>query len=44
MLQRFPIALANVKKGNTSENLLDEIRKNILCAWKKKLLKKYTTI
>ena len=26
MLQRFPIALAQVKAGNTSENLLNEIR------------------
>ena len=27
MLQRLPIALAQVKPGNTSENLLNEIRK-----------------
>ena len=26
MLQRLPIALAQVKTGNTSENLLNEIR------------------
>ena len=26
MLQRLPIALANVKEGNKSENLLKEIR------------------
>ena len=26
MLQRFPIALAQVKTGNTSQNLLNEIR------------------
>ena len=26
MLQRLPIALAQVKAGNTSENLLNEIR------------------
>ena len=26
MLQRFPIVLAQVKAGNTSENLLNEIR------------------
>ena len=26
MLQRFPIALAEVKAGNNSENLLNEIR------------------
>ena len=29
MLQRLPIALAQVKPGNTSENLLNEIRKII---------------
>ena len=29
MLQRLPIALAQVKAGNTSENLLHEIRHNI---------------
>ena len=27
MLQRLPVALAQVKAGNTSENLLNEIRK-----------------
>ena len=26
MLQRLPTALAQVKEGNTSENLLNEIR------------------
>ena len=26
MLERLPIALAQVKEGNTSENLLKEIR------------------
>ena len=26
MIQRFPIALAQVKAGNTSESLLNEIR------------------
>ena len=26
MLQRFPIAIAQVKAGNNSENLLNEIR------------------
>ena len=26
MLQRLPIALAQVKTGNTSENVLNEIR------------------
>ena len=29
MLQRLPIALAKVKEGNTSENLLNEIRQII---------------
>ena len=28
MLQRLPTALAQVKAGSTSENLLNEIRKN----------------
>ena len=41
MLQRLPTALAQVKAGNTSENLLNEIKKKSL---KRKLLKKYTTI
>ena len=27
MLQRLPITLAQVKAGNTSENLINEIRK-----------------
>ena len=30
MLQRLPIALAQVKAGNTSENLLNEIRQIIV--------------
>ena len=29
MLQRLPIALAQVKAGNTSENLLNEIKQTI---------------
>ena len=29
MLQRLPIALAQVKAGNTSENLLNEIQQII---------------
>ena len=28
MLQRLPIALARAKAGNTSENLLNEVRQN----------------
>ena len=30
MLQRLPIAIAHLKAGNTSENLLNEIRQ-IIC-------------
>ena len=45
MLQRLPIAFAQVKAGNTCENLPDEIRQIIYSLyWAKKLLKKYTTI
>ena len=43
MLQRLPIALVQVKAGNTSENLLNEIRQIIyslyLCIKQKKLRK-----
>ena len=31
MLQRLPVALAQVKAGNTSENLLNEIREIVYC-------------
>ena len=43
MLQRLPIALAQVKAGNNSESLLNEIRQ-IIYSWyqSKKLPKKYT--
>ena len=45
MLQRFPTILARVKAGNTSENLLNEIKRIIYsCIKQKKLLKKYKTI
>ena len=45
MLQRLPMALAQVKAGNISENLLNEIRQIIYYFIKKrKLLKKCTTI
>ena len=44
MLKRLPIALAQIKAGNKSESLLNEIRQIvILCIDQKKLLKKYTT-
>ena len=43
MLQRLPIALAQVKAGKTSKNLLNKIRQIIYSFYhkKKKLLKKY---
>ena len=49
MLQRLAVALAQLKAGNTFENLLNEIRKIILnhiffSIKQKKLWKKYTTI
>ena len=45
MLQRLPRALAQLKAGNTSENLLNEIRQTMYSLFeKKKVLKKYTTI
>ena len=41
MLQRLPIALAQLKKGDTSENLLNETRQIIqsLC-WGNEITKK----
>ena len=45
MLQRLPIALAQVLTGNTSENLLNEIRQIIYSLHQaKKSLKNYITI
>ena len=45
MLQRLPIALAQVKAGNTSENLLNEIRQIIYSLYRtKEITKKYITI
>ena len=41
MLQRLPIAIAQVKVGNTSENLLNEIRQIIYSLyWEKEITKK----
>ena len=41
MFQRLPIALAQVKVGNPSQNLLNEIRKIIYSLyWAKKIAKK----
>ena len=42
MLQRLPIGFSQVKAGNTSEILLNEI-KQVICS-QEKLLKKYITI
>ena len=36
MLQRLPIALAQVKVGNTSENVLNEIRQIIYALYRPK--------
>ena len=40
MLQRLPIALAQVKAGNTSENLLNEIRQIINSLYRAKQITK----
>ena len=40
MLQRLPIALAQVKAGNTSENLLNEIRQVIHSLYREKEITK----
>ena len=43
MLQKLPIALAQVKLDNNSENLLNEIRQIVdFLNQSKQLLKKYT--
>ena len=40
MLQRLPIVLAQVKAGNTSENLLDEIRQIVYSLYRAKEITK----
>ena len=40
MLQRFQIALAQVKAGNTSENLLNEIRQIIYSLYRERNTKR----
>ena len=40
MLQRLPIALAQGKAGNTSENLLNEIRKIVNSLYQEKEITK----
>ena len=45
MLQRLPIALAQVKALNTSENLLNEIKQIIYYLYRaKEITKKYITM
>ena len=46
MLQRLPIALAQVKAGNNSESLLNEIRQIVhsLYQWKEITKKVYNNI
>ena len=44
MLQRFPRALSQVKAGNNSENLLNEIRQIVYFLYQsKEITKKYIT-
>ena len=40
MLQRLPIALAQVKAGSSSENLLNEIRKIVYSLYQSKEITK----
>ena len=40
MLQRLPVALAQVKAGNNSENLLNEIRQVYSLYQSKEIIKK----
>ena len=40
MLQRLPIAFAQVKAGNNSENLLNEIRQNVYSLYQSKEITK----
>ena len=42
ILQRLPIALGQVKAGNNSESLLNEIRQIVYCINRKESLKKCT--
>ena len=44
MLQRLPIALAQVKAGHNSESLLNEVRQIVYSLYQaKQITKKYTT-
>ena len=42
MIQRLTIVFAQIKAGNNSENLLNEIRKLFILCMNQKTLKKYT--
>ena len=45
MLQKFPLALAQVKAANTLENLLNEIRQIVYSLYQaKEISKKYTIV
>ena len=44
MLQKLPIALVQVKAGNTSENLLNEMRQIIYSLYRAKEKKVYNNI
>ena len=44
MLKKLPIALAQIKTGNNSENLLNEIRQIVYFLYQsKEITKRYTT-
>ena len=43
MLQRLPIALAQIKTGNNSESLLNEIRQIVYSLYQSKEKRKYIT-
>ena len=40
MLQRLPIALAQVKSGNNSESLLNEIKEIVYCLYQSRQITK----
>ena len=40
MLQRLPVALAQIKAGNNSESLLNEIRQNVYSLYRSKEITK----
>ena len=44
LLQRLPIALAQVKAGNNSENVLNEIRQVVYSLYQSKEITKKCTI